>query len=109
MSQENTLQLFSAPDRRYKIIRMEPQLIVDAILNHVQVGDVVNSITIDGIPTGARIEAMGFDSMHNRAWMRVYHPSFDEVPENGLIPLLSIKVTRQELQLKRTNRGYEFI
>lgn len=109
MAQDNNLQLFTAPERRYKILRVTPELIADALLNHVQIDDVVNTIAVEGIPSGCEIESMGFDPMHRRVWIRLYHPSFAEIDEGAMIPVLQVNIKKQSLQVKRTSRGYEFI
>lgn len=47
---------------------------------------------VEGIPKGSSFRGFSFDALSNSFFVFIEHPSFDEIPEGDVIPMLDIRV-----------------
>lgn len=74
-------------DRRYKIFRASPELILQAMMPAT--GTSNDLVTIEGLPDGYELCDVAY-CWESRCFMfRVWHESFDIVPECCMIPAIT--------------------
>lgn len=85
---------FKSTDRRYKILAVSPELIVESLFSR-PIG-IDKAIEVSGLPTGCKVEAVCYDYERACFRFRLYHPSFPVVPECGVIPEVDVVVKQVE-------------
>jgi hypothetical protein len=81
-------------DRRCKIIRVSTAFALKALGFALQPGDTQDIVVLDaGLPPGLTVQAVNYDPAWDCFVFRVWHPSFDVVPEGQPLPVVdAVKV-----------------
>ncbi len=72
-------------ERRYRFYTVSGDTIM-ALLGNWWHHDFIHLPVLKELPDGYRIDAIHASSFRDAVEMRIYHPSFDPVPEGGVIP-----------------------
>ena len=91
--------LFRAPDRRFRVLWITPELLMDLVINPRAEGDVIRALTVQGIPDDAKIEGISYDFYRAAVGLRVWSASFDVVEDAGLPPDLSVTISEQRYRI----------
>lgn len=97
--------------RRVKLLRVSADLLLNILFSPQAVGAEIRIIGIEGIPDGARVQAVGHDHHRDQFLFRLEHESFPEVAEGHHITELSVNVYERRVRIAPDddNRGYKFI
>ncbi len=96
-------QFFEAPERRFRVLWVSPELLANAVLDSRC--QYVHEYVAENLPEGIRIEGVIYDPARDAFGFRLYHPSFDEVAPCERIPELFVMVRAVD---RGERRGREF-
>lgn len=88
---------FKAPDRRYRIMKVSPELFLDMAFNRSQATELddgnvsIRTISHEGMPEGTQIEAVCFDDYERCFMFRFWNATWDEVEECARIPEANVQ------------------
>ncbi len=108
-------EFFKAPERRFRVLWVSPELMANAVVNlgcqFVQ--EYVTEGLPEGLPEGTTVQSVTYDYIRDAFGFRVYHESFDVVPDCEFPPELLVTmrvVDRGENSAPAiVQRGREFI
>lgn len=85
MQYDNVVHLLSPPDRRFKVLYMTPDILVNLLLGPSRLiskdGGIVQVLEVEGMPSDAQIQALAYDPISDRLSLRVHS---DEFPESSV-------------------------
>lgn len=93
-----SVQLLPA-STRVKVLWLTPEILVDVLFSPSREGGEIRCISQEGIPDGAKIEAVCFSFEQRAFGLRFSHPSFEEVEPGNLAPGLKVRLTAEKLHV----------
>ncbi len=84
-------------DRRYKVLWIDPNLLMDLRFSAVLAKDTIRAVTVKGLPEDAVVQAMCYDPMKHAVGLRIWSSTFDEVPPENTAPELQVELTTHYL------------
>lgn len=96
---------FRAPERRYKIVRLTPELLLDALLSPRLDQSFVRVLRMDGVPEGCQIEAVAWDEWSRCFMFRLFHESFDVLDPAAAIPDLFPVIHQETVRVVRPDQA----
>lgn len=96
-------------ERRFRILMLAPELMLGLLINPERKGDDVRCFTLDGLPDNCEIDAVSYNDERHAFALRLYHPTFDVVPEAHPIPEVTVNIKAETLRVAAERRGREFI
>lgn len=80
---------FEGRPRRYRILSVSPELLMDALLSPRRDGGMIRVVRMEGLPDGCEIQAVTWDDLSFCFKFRLWHESFDVVPDGHVCPPVS--------------------
>ncbi len=97
----NGYRFFHGRERRYRLLRLTPEVLLNALFSPVRHELTVDWLTIEGMPEGAEVEGIVWDD-HTRAFvLRLWHESFGIVEPSAPIPTLEPLLTRWTVRVPK--------
>lgn len=96
--------MFKAPDRRYKLMKVSPELLLVNLFNNsvskdLSDGNVLIRTVSHDIPEGTQIEAVTFDDYSRCFMFRLWRADWPEIAEASVIPDLDVTFTSRDFTL----------
>lgn len=98
----NGERFFEARGRRYKLLRVSAELLMNVLLSPARRGAVVEWVTVEGLPDGVQIEAVVWDDLYRTFTLRLWHESFELVPPGEMAPFIDPALTRWQVRVPKT-------
>ena len=95
-------------DRRYKLLGLTPDLLLRVIFLRADDGNTATVVFMDGVPSDCEVTAVHYNAECDIFILRLWHESFEIVPDGHPIPSLNPTIRSQTVILKEY-RGREFI
>lgn len=110
MSIVGSKKFFQAPERRYKLMRLPADLLMNLLFNPLVRDDEAELFKLEGIPDGCQIEGVCWDDGRECFVLRLFHESFDAVEPCDIIPEAVVSVRLERLRVVRNSpMGRQFI
>ena len=95
---------FEPAERRYRIMAVAPELLMNLTINPQLDGDDIRALTVDGLPADVRIQAVCWSDEKRCFLFRLHSDTWDVVEECTAIPAVTVTVTAHQLRVDRTEQ-----
>jgi hypothetical protein len=97
-------------DRRLKLLRVHKDYVLALALGGARIiDDHILAVSVEGLPVDVKIDAVSYDQDRDCFVFRLWHASFDVVPDFHVLPEIEPRMTMTAIPLPTEQRGYRFL
>lgn len=93
---------FTARERRLRLLYVSADLLMNVLLSPQRQGNELRWLTVDGVPSGAEVEAVWWCEYRAAFCLRLWHESFDVVESGAEIPVIYLMIGVRIVPLCKT-------
>lgn len=93
--------LFVERERRFKLLWVSPELLMNVLLSPTQTGGRVRVMRVEGLPEDStEVQSVYYDDSRRAFGLHLWHPSFDVVESGALIPEVHVAISAEDLEVR---------